>query len=48
MKETNLKATVRRPKTTNRVQRTKSAGYVYENLLNRDFHAISSKSKMGN
>ncbi|MFZ0446039.1 MAG: IS3 family transposase [Bacillus sp. (in: firmicutes)] len=42
MREANLKATVRRPKTT----KGKAAGHVYENLLNR-LPIHSSKSKMG-
>ena len=44
MKEANLKATVRRPKTT-KVAKGKAAGYVYENLLNRDFHATHPNQK---
>ncbi|WML55160.1 IS3 family transposase [Neobacillus sp. PS3-12] len=44
MKEANLKATVRRPKTT-KESKGKAAGYVYENLLNRDFHATYPNQK---
>ena len=36
MREANIKAIVRRPKTT-KVAKGKAAGYVYENLLNRIF-----------
>ena len=38
MREANIKATVRRPKTTQDTKE-KAAGYVYENLLKRDFQA---------
>ena len=44
MKEANIKATVRHPKTT-KVAKGKAAGYVYENLLNRDFHATHPNQK---
>ena len=44
MREANLKATVRRPKTT-KAAKGKAAGYVYENLLNRDFHATHPNQK---
>ena len=44
MKEANLKALVRRPKTTI-MTKTKSAGYIYENLLQRDFQAIHPNHK---
>ncbi|MBS4190161.1 IS3 family transposase [Bacillus sp. FJAT-49705] len=44
MREANIKALVRRPKTT---QETKgqAAGYVYKNLLERDFHASHPNQK---
>lgn len=38
MREANIKATVRRPKTTKEAN-GKAAGFVYENLLRRDFQA---------
>jgi len=41
MKEANLKASIRRPKTT----KTKAAGYIYENLLQRDFQASHPNHK---
>ena len=44
MKEANLKASIRRPKTTI-ITKTKSAGYIYENLLQRDFQAIHPNHK---
>ena len=44
MREANIKAIVRRPKTT-KVAKGKAAGYVYENLLNRDFHATHPNQK---
>ncbi len=44
MREANIKATVRRPKTTKESKGT-AAGYVYENLLNRDFHATHPNQK---
>ena len=44
MREANLKATVRRPKTT-KESKGKAAGHVYENLLNRDFQASHPNQK---
>lgn len=44
MKEANIKATVRRPKTTKEAK-GKAGGYVYENLLNRDFEAFHPNQK---
>lgn len=44
MKEANIKATVRRPKTTKEAK-DKAVGYVYENLLNRDFQAAHPNQK---
>lgn len=44
MRETNLKATVRRPKST-KESKSKAGGYVYENLLNRDFEATHPNQK---
>lgn len=44
MKEANLKASVRRPKTTV-ITKTKAAGYIYENLLQRDFQALHPNHK---
>ncbi|MGG3470452.1 IS3 family transposase [Neobacillus pocheonensis] len=44
MRESNIKATVRRPKTT-KESKGKAAGYVYENLLNRDFEATHPDQK---
>jgi putative transposase len=44
MREANIKATVRRPKTTKEAK-GKAAGYVYENLLNRDFDAAHPNQK---
>ena len=44
MSEANLKATVRRPKTT-KESKGKAAGHVYENLLNRDFQASHPNQK---
>ncbi|WP_084786582.1 IS3 family transposase [Bacillus tuaregi] len=44
MREANIKATVRRPKTTKEAK-GKAVGYVYENLLNRDFEAIHPNQK---
>ena len=44
MKEANIKATIRRPKTTKKAK-VQAAGYVYENLLKRDFHANHPNQK---
>jgi putative transposase len=44
MNETNLKAKVRQPKTTHETKE-QSAGYVYKNLLNRDFDADHPNQK---
>lgn len=44
MKEANIKAYVRRPKKT-KESNVKSAGYVYENLLKRDFHTMLPNQK---
>jgi putative transposase len=44
MSEANIKATVRRPKTTKEAK-GKAVGYVYENLLNRDFQAAHPNQK---
>jgi len=44
MKEANLKASIRRPKTT-KTTKTKAAGYIYENLLQRDFQASHPNHK---
>ncbi|WP_307411047.1 IS3 family transposase [Neobacillus ginsengisoli] len=44
MREANIKATVRRPKTT-KESKGKAAGYNYENLLNRDFQAAHPNHK---
>ena len=44
MREANIKATVRRPKTTQDTKE-KAAGYVYENLLKRDFQATHPNQK---
>jgi putative transposase len=44
MREANIKATVRRPKTTKEAK-GKAAGFVYDNLLNRDFHASHPNQK---
>lgn len=44
MREANIKAVIRRPKTT-KVSKDKAAGYVYENLLERDFHANHPNQK---
>jgi putative transposase len=44
MREANIKATVRWPKST-KSSKGKAAGYVYENLLKRDFHASHPNQK---
>jgi putative transposase len=44
MREANIKATVRHPKTT-KESKGKAAGYVYENLLSRDFQATHPNQK---
>ncbi|MFP7442481.1 hypothetical protein SFC50_02140 [Bacillus infantis] len=44
MREINLQAVVRQPKTTYS-QKAQSAGYIYENRLQRDFHAILPNTK---
>jgi putative transposase len=44
MNEANLKAKVRQPKTTHE-SKEQSAGYVYKNLLNRDFDAVHPNQK---
>jgi putative transposase len=44
MREINLQAVVRQPKTTYS-QKAQSAGYIYENKLQRDFHAILPNTK---
>lgn len=44
MSEANIKATVRRPKTT-KDTKGKAAGYVYDNLLNRDFQSTHPNQK---
>ena len=44
LREANIKATVRRPKTTKEFK-GKATGYVYENLLNRDFQATHPNQK---
>ncbi|MDR7079547.1 transposase InsO family protein [Neobacillus niacini] len=44
MNETNLKAKVRQPKTTHETKE-QSAGYVYKNLLDRDFDAVHPNQK---
>ena len=44
MREANLKATVRRPKTT-KESKGKAAGHVYGNLLNQDFQASHPNQK---
>lgn len=44
MKEANIKAVVRRPKTTKETK-GQAVGNVYENLLNRDFHASHPNQK---
>lgn len=44
MNEANLKAKVRQPKTTHEAKE-QSAGYVYKNLLNRDFDAVHPNQK---
>lgn len=44
MKEAKLKASVRRPKIT-KIAKTKAAGYIYENLLQRDFQASHPNHK---
>lgn len=44
IREAHIKATVRRPKTT-KESKGKAAGYLYENLLNRDFQASHPNQK---
>ncbi|MEC1641127.1 IS3 family transposase [Schinkia azotoformans] len=44
MREANLKATVRQPKST-KESKTKAAGFVYENLISRDFEATHPNQK---
>ncbi|MFB9989318.1 IS3 family transposase, partial [Bacillus benzoevorans] len=44
MKETNIKAVVRRPKGT-KATKCLAAGYIYENLLERDFDASQPNKK---
>ena len=44
MKEANIKATLQLPKTT-KVAKRKAASYIYENLLNRDFHTTHPNQK---
>jgi putative transposase len=44
MREANIKATVRWPKST-KYSKKKATGYVYENLLKRDFHASHPNQK---
>lgn len=44
MKETNLKAKVRRPKTT-KESKAQAAGFVYENILKRNFKADHPNQK---
>lgn len=44
MNELNIKSKIRRPK-TNKQPKEKSAGFVYPNLLNRDFNAILPNRK---